>query len=291
MPGSQAQFGDMPCLLRIQSMYPQLRPSEKKVADYLLNHSGKVIHLTITQVSFQCGVSDATVVKFAQRLGYNGFHDLKIRLATEFEKNEQTMFEEIQATDNMENIQNKIFDSSIRALQDTRLALNSKQSEAAVKAIAKARVINMFGLGASGLVCLDAEEKFNRIGLVAKTYKEARAQAVAGSLMAPEDVAIAVSYSGETEAVVLALELAKKAGATCIAITNYAGSQLTEFADHVLLISAPIPAFRSVAIGSRIAQLSVMDALFVGVAMERYHETDTALEKSKLAVARERGDR
>lgn len=281
---NENRFADTPCLLRIRSLYSSLRPSEQKVADYIIDHTDQVIHLTITKVSLQCNVSDATVVKFAQKLGYNGFHDLKIRLATEQQIEEEALYGEIHPEDSMEVIQSKIFDSTIRALQETKRILSSGETGLAVKSMAEARLINFFGIGASGLVCQDAEEKLTRIGLVAKTYKDARSQAVAASLMTSSDVAIGVSYSGETEDVVSALRVASEAGATCIAITNYGGSQLTQFADHVLLTSAPVPVFRSGAIGSRIAQLTVIDALFVGVAVGRYSQTVAALDKTKAAV-------
>lgn len=107
---------------------------------------------------------------------------------------------------------------------------------------------------------------------------------MAASLMRECDVAIAVSYSGETPDVVYAFRTAREAGAKCIAITNYSGSQITEYAQITLLTSAPIPVFRSGAMASRIAQLSVIDTLFVGTAIRRYAETLKALEQTEQAL-------
>jgi DNA-binding MurR/RpiR family transcriptional regulator len=278
------QFGNSPCLLRIRSMYSALRPSEKRIAQYIMENADHVIHLTITEVGQQCQVSEATVVKFAQRLGYDGFHDLKIRLATELHPKEESIYGEIHVDDPMDVVQSKVFDSTLKALQETKQLLNPVQTAQAVELISQARLINLFGVGASGLVCLDAEEKFTRIGLLARAYRDSRSQAVAASLMRECDVAIAVSYSGETPDVVYAFRTAREAGAKCIAITNYSGSQITEYAQITLLTSAPIPVFRSGAMASRIAQLSVIDTLFVGTAIRRYAETLKALEQTEQAL-------
>ena len=155
------------CLLHIKGLYPSLRPAEQRVADEILENANEVVHLSITALAKRVGVSDATVVKFCKRVGYKGFQDLKIRLAANVAVTPKPIYGEINRGDDIAAIKEKIFRINIQALEDTIRTLDSQALQKAVAAIVKAPRIQFYGIGASGIVAEDAQQKFMRIGLSA----------------------------------------------------------------------------------------------------------------------------
>lgn len=268
-------------LLHVRSAYPTLRPAERRVADEILGNPGEVVHLSITELAKQAKVSDATVVKFCKRLGYKGFQEFKILLAQDVVVKPDPIYGEVEPGNDIHTIKEKIFQANITALQNTAQVLNADALEAAVDAIGKARDIQFYGLGASGIVALDAEQKFSRIGLRANAFVDAHMQVTRAVLLRPGDVVVGLSYSGETREIVEALQAAKYAGALTIAITNYSSSTVAQNADLVLLTSSQENLFRSGAISSRIAQLSIIDTLFIAVALIDHDRSQDAIEKTR----------
>ncbi|HEX6971553.1 MAG TPA: MurR/RpiR family transcriptional regulator [Limnochordia bacterium] len=271
--------------MRIRSAFPSLRPSERKVAGVILAHPETVVHLSVTELARQSGVSDATVVKFSQRLGYAGYQDLKINLAKDLVAPAREIYGEIEPTDDVATVKEKIFRMNRAALADTERCLDCAELERAVNAMAQARRIHFYGTGASGIVALDAEQKFLRIDLPARAFIDVHLQVAMGALLEPGDVAVGISHSGQTKDIAAALATARRAGATTICITNYLDSPVARAAAIRLYTATQESAFRSGAIASRVAQLSVVDVLFIGVAVRRYEHTLACLEKTREAVA------
>jgi len=236
----------------------------------------------------EAGVSDATVVKFCKRLGCRGFQEFKILLAQDVAVKTQPIYGAIELDDDVETIRDKIFQASITALQDTWRVLDPKTLQTAVQILSSAGEIHFYGIWASGNVAVDAAQKFSRIGLRANAFVDYHAQITRASLLKPGDVAVGISYSGETWEIVDALQTARSAGAATIAITNYPSSPVAGAADHVLLISSQESILRGGAISSRIAQLSVIDTLFIAVALVDYGRSMQAVERTKQALAQRR---
>ena len=275
------------CLLHIKALYPSLRPAERRVADEILEHASEVVHLSITAVARRAGVSDATVVKFCKRLGYKGFQDLKIRLAANVAVAPKPIYGEINRDDDIAAIKEKTFRINMQALEDTIRTLDSRVLAKAVAAMVKAPSIHFYGIGASGIVAEDAQQKFMRIGLTAVAFIDYHVQRTMAALLHKGDVAMGISYSGQTWEIAEALRVAKKTGATTICLTNFPESQVTRYAHLQLFTSSSETILRSGAISSRIAQLSTIDSLFLGVALAKYDQASASIEKTIEAI----GDR
>src|SRR5690606_5301513 len=142
--------------------------------------------------------------------------------------------------------------------------------------------------GASGLVCMDAEQKFSRINKMCHAYTDGHSQLTAATLLEKQDVAVFISNSGATSEILDALDIAQKNKAKCIAITKYNKSELAERADVVLSISTPELTIRSGAMGSRIAMLTIIDILFAGVASAEYKEIKSYLAKTQNVLNKRR---
>lgn len=272
------------CLIRIRGLFPTLRPSEQKVAKYILDHPSEVINLPVTDLARKSNVSDATVVKFCQRLGYSGYQHLKITLATELASLPTPIYGEIVPGDDLPVVKAKIFNVNKKSLDDTMRTVDDDELTRAVDALLHAERIHLYGVGASGLVALDAEHKLLRIGLATHAFPDPHTAMSMASVLKPGDVAIGLSHSGATRDTVESLNTARKSGATTVCITNVMASPITKTADIKLYTSVEEPDYRSGAMGSRIAQLSIVDVLFVGVAQRRYEESMQHLEKTRTAV-------
>lgn len=278
-------------LLHIRGTYPALRPAERRVAQVVLNNPQEAVHYSITELAKKAGVSDATVVKFCKRLGYRGYQEFKILLAQDVAVKPSLTHGEVEPGNDIRTIKEKVFQANISALQETAQVLDSQALERAVQALARAGVVHFYGLGASGIVAMDAEQKFSRIGVRANAVLDTHLQIARAVNLGPGDVAVGISCSGETVEIVDALRAAKEAGAQTIAITSYSGSSLAATADILLLTAAPTNLFRSPSTVSRLTQLSTIDALFMAVALLDHLRAQEAIEKTQVILAQRQQER
>jgi len=273
--------------LIIKSMLNSLKPAEKRVAEYILDNINQVIHLPITKLAENAGVSEATVVKFCQRAGFTGYQELKINLARLDNTKQiasETIYDEIDANDNIKVVINKLFQIYNHSFEETKKLLEGANIEECIKMITEAKRLYLFGYGASGIVALDAELKFKRINHIAEALLDNHNQKTVGSLLSEGDLVIAISDSGRTRELVEALEIVRETGAGILVITSNLGSPVTDYADQILITSSKETPFRGSALASRMAQLAVIDLLFLGVAIAEYDQTLESLEKTRKAI-------
>ncbi len=188
------------------------------------------------------------------------------------------------ADDDLDTVVAKIAFADARAVEETAQQLDLDALHEVIDALVAARRVDVYGVGASGFVALDFQQKLHRIGRVAFAWPDPHMALTSAALLTPEDVAVAISHSGATQDTLDALALAKRGGATTVAVTNFPRSPLAELGDHVLTTAARETTFRSGATASRLAQLTVIDCVFVGVAQRTYETTQRALELTHDAV-------
>lgn len=256
-----------PVFQRIQDAKTTFRKSEEKVADYILAYAGDVVNLPITELAERIGVSEATIVRMCKKIGFRGFHELKINLAIETVKPIQAVHEEISENDEIDVVLNKLMTAVKKTLQSTMEVLSTTELKKAVDSLARARSILFFGLGGSGPVALDAAHKFMKLGKPITAYTDSHMQAMAASLVNPADVVVAISHSGSSRDIVDAVALARERGATTIGITHYARSPIDKVIDIKLSTSSYETLYRMESTSSRIAQLAIIDTLFIGVCL------------------------
>ncbi|MEU6340997.1 MurR/RpiR family transcriptional regulator [Streptomyces sp. NPDC046977] len=279
-------------LARIRAALPSLAPSERRVADAVLADPAQASELSISALGERANTSVATVMRFCRAIGITNYPQLRLALAAAAAREDALGGErpapgtDISATDTLDQIVSKIVYNEIRALEDSGAELDIEVLARAVDAVAGARRVDIFGIGASAFVGQDLHQKLHRIGHMAFIWTDRHAALTATALLGPGDVALAISHSGETEDTVEPLQAAAERGATTIALTNVARSSLAESADLVLTTCARETPFRSGATVSRIAQLALIDCLFVGVAQRSYDATTAALQKTYGAVQR-----
>jgi DNA-binding MurR/RpiR family transcriptional regulator len=197
----------------------------------------------------------------------------------------QQIYEEIGLKDDVSTVKNKVFQSNILALQETIKILNEKELEKAVETLCKAKLVAFYGMAGSAAVALDSAHKFLRINIRSVSYSDSHMQAISASLLRAGDVAFGISHSGSSKDVVDALSIARQGKATTICLTHHTKSPITKVADIKLFTAARETALRSDAMTSRIAQLSILDVLYVGVALRRYEISLRSIERAKEALA------
>jgi DNA-binding MurR/RpiR family transcriptional regulator len=283
---------EVPLPVSLRGLLEDLQPSTRRVAEFVLADPERAAALTITQLADACGTSQSTIVRLCREAGLAGYREFRLALVADLgrrqgESRPAEITGDIAEGDDLASVVAKIAFADARAVEDTGRALSVPELEAVVEAVVAAGRTDVYGVGASGIVAADLQQKLHRIGRVAFSFPDAHLALTSAALLGPGDVAIGISHTGTTIDTVDALAIARRNGATTVAITNAPRSQITLEADHVLLTAARETTFRSGATASRLAQLTVVDCVFVGVAQRTYAASQQALKATRDAV----GDR
>jgi RpiR family transcriptional regulator, carbohydrate utilization regulator len=274
--------------VRLQGAYPGLRAAEQRVADFILAHPDELIYLTVTELAERTNTSESTVVRLCQKIGYKGYQEFKIVLARDLVEPTTEIYAAIEPADDLATVKTKVFQANAQALRDTIEVLDDEQLQRAVDAIAAARRVDVYGVGGSGPLALDAYHKFLKLGLQAVAISDGDMMAMSSAGLASGDVALGISHTGASRDVTDALNRAKANGATTIGITHRPTSPITKVSDITLVTAAKQTAFRSDASSSRIAQLTIIDTLYVGVAHKNHERSLVMIERTREATAQKR---
>ncbi|MEV7014006.1 MurR/RpiR family transcriptional regulator [Streptosporangium sp. NPDC051022] len=270
----------------VRAVLPSLTPAAQAIARLILDDPAMVARSTITEFSAVSGTSEATIVRTARALGFAGYSQLRFALAAAVarETPERLVPGDLAPDDPLTAVIAKVTRAESEALADTAAQLHPDRLGAVVEAVAGARRVDVYGVGASGLVAADMAQKLMRIGLSSRSFADAHLALTSAALVRPGDVAVGVSCTGETPDVLAPIGVARKAGATTIAITNNPRSSLAELAGHVLVSAGRETAFRPGALASRISQLLIVDCIFVGIAQRTFDSSDAALRATRDAL-------
>ena len=273
-------------LLNIKIHYDTFTKSEKKIADFLMKNPNSILPLHITELANSCGASQATIVRFARRLGFEGYQQLKIAIAQDTSRH--PINENISQNDQAGEIFQKVCTDIYCSLEKTKNAIDFDSLEKCCNAILSADNIIVCGLGNSASVALDASHKIFRLGLNAHAYTDNHMQAIATAHTTKNSVVIGISHSGSSRDIVQALQMAKRNGATTIAITNFGKSPIDKVADIILHTVSDETNYRILGLSSRISQLAIIDTIYsvlvcrIDNINERISQTELALQPKKV---------
>jgi len=260
-----------------------LRKSERKVADFVLDHLTEVIRLRITDLAAQAQVSEPTVIRFCRAIGCNGFQDFKMTLAQELAASPSFGQITVNEFDTTADYCHRVFDSTADTIRKVRDQLKVNVITQAVNALSLAKRVEFFGFGASGAVAADAQHKFFRLQLATAAHSDHHIQSMSATSMQEGDVVVAISQSGRTSALLQSLTLVKEAGGTVISIAP-SDSPLTEKADIAIEIDVEEDTEIYTPLSSRIVHLVVIDVLAIGVAQRRGPALNEHLLKIKRGL-------
>jgi DNA-binding MurR/RpiR family transcriptional regulator len=265
---------------RLAAVRKNLPPTAARIADFISQHAADVMHMSITELAERTASSEGSVIGLCQTIGARGFQQVKLSLARDLVQPVHFIHEDLTASDNTAQVIDKIFQSDMQALKDTQGALSVDALAEAVRVIRQAKCVEIFGIGSAATIAEDTHYRLLRIGISSRVSVDSHVQAIVASLTDAETVVITISHSGSTVETLTATQLAKEAGATTIAVTNFGRSPLLAHSDIVLNTLARETQFRSEAMTSRIAQLAVIDALIACLALSDYDRSVRTLAKT-----------
>ena len=259
----------------IKSFYPSLSKGEKKVADYILEMKENIIYQTLQEVSKTIGVGEATIIRFCQKIGYNGFHYFKISVEKD-KITEQDIIKDSYVDNITENIQNVIL--------RTKEILDKEKLKAAIDLIKSSNRIFIYGVGNSGNAAKDMQSRLLRLGKIAIVVTDSHFQLMTSSVSYENDLIIAFSLSGYTKEIYESLLIAKKINCKVISITNHILSKVAELSDVVILSAAKESPMDGGSLSGRVSQLYIIDIICTGYALSNMETATEMKEKTANAV-------
>ncbi len=277
----------MDVLKRIDVEFLRLSPAEQCVARWVRSHPRETIEAPLARLAELCDVSEPTVIRFCRSVGCTGYRALKAGLASVVEQPRSYLHQEVDASDATELAVGKVLDNAIRGLMDVRSSLNQMPFEDAASALANARQVVFVGVGASGHAAVDSAHKFFRLGVPCATATDAQTIAQHAAIATPETVFVVLSHTGVWPEVHENMALARDSGATVIAVT-LPGSPLAQVCTWLFPCHPPEDTNVHTPMSSRLAQLAVLDALQVAMALALGADATSRLRRSKSVLAARR---
>lgn len=274
--------------ISIRDAKQSMTRKERMIAEYMESCQDSIASLSLKELAALTKTSEASIVRFCKTLGFRGYRDFALKLSEEMGSRKSSLsaneYTDIRPGDDTKTIVKSVCMTNIRSISDTQAVLNMQSVDRLVEMLRTSDRIFFFGMGASGLVCMDACQKFMRINKKAWYMTDSHTMRQTASLLTPDDMAIFISYSGTTAEIVSALDIALKTGTKTAAITKYSKGNIAAKTDVALYISSPEVTIRSGAMGSRIAMLNVIDIIFSVMASAEYDRIRQYLDNTHEAL-------
>lgn len=275
----------MSCIYKIKQSSSSFTSTEKRIAEYILNNREQALEYTAQKLAEVTNTSAAALIRFSKKLGYMGITAMKLDLAKDEDENDELFNVLIEENDSIELMVKKVQKISERNIQQTYKLLNITVLNEAIDRVIQARNIYAIGIGGSGIVCMDFMQKLTRINRNVVYHEDFDVLLARLAHISKEDILIAISYSGETQMVNLAVDHAKENGVPVIAITQYnVKSTLAKNADIKLYTPIEEKELRLGAISSRNAAFVLTDLIYYGLAKDNFDKTKSDLTKTRCLV-------
>ncbi|MDQ0160819.1 MurR/RpiR family transcriptional regulator [Alkalibacillus salilacus] len=274
-------------LVILKEMVGFLPNSERKIADYMIQHPEEAIQMTAASLGKASQTSSAAVIRMCKSIGFKSFQELKLRVAGDLQQgNGSTDYRDIKPNEDTASVIDTVTANTIQTIKESVDVLDKQELERAVKAIINAESITFVGFGASYIAASDAAQKFVRINKHVHSFSDLHMAATTVANKDENDVVVGLSFSGETAEVAKVLGLARQKGIQTISVTKYGKSKVADQADINLHTSAAREAtFRSGATSSRMAQLHVIDMLFMSLAAQQYEQSVQYIDETREAIS------
>lgn len=273
----------------ISTLFNSFTKSEKRVAEYILQNRSQIMYMSITELSEKSSVGESSIFRFCKGLGYTGYQEFKIAVAQslsgENSVSTYTIGTEILLNDTLEEMANKVKMTNISALDETEKLLDYDVLDEAVGKMVEAEKVRFFGIGSSLITAMEGHNKFLRIMSKAELTVDSHLQAMSAALMNEKEVAIIISYSGQTKDSIEVAKMAKASGAYVIAITRFHKSPMTTYADATLLCGANEGPLQGGSLSAKISQLYLLDVLYFEYFKKTYEVSRVNKERTAKAVA------
>lgn len=278
---------------QIVAGYGDLRRSEQKAADYIMNHMRETVELSIDRLAAAAGVSQPTVLRMLRALGFSGYKDFKRRLVSELALTESEAEPDsaaepmygytLRRQDALEEIPGYMAATASKMMEETLKNFSVKTYKKVIAALRQAKMIDIYSVENSGVMAQDLLAKLLYLGFPCRYFSDYYYQRISAANLTPEDVAVGISYSGESKDTVDVIRTARKAGATTVVITNFKDSLISRYAD-ILICTSQEQFIYGNAIFSRMTQLLIVDMIYMGLIASDYETYVKRLDKGERMV-------
>lgn len=263
---------------QIRKQYDALTAAEKRIADYIFAHPSRVLSMSVQTLAQQAETAASAVVRFCKTIGYSGYADFKVSLAVELSRKQPASYMTgVEPGDDDSLVLEKIMAANVKALQDTLAGMDREAFGAVAGLLSGGGKIHIYGVGTSAGLVGELQHRLMILGLNVHGYTDPVTMRLSTMNLQPGDVAVGISHSGRTMAVVDALELSRAAGATTVCLTSYNKAPITKVSDRVLTVFCDETRYAIEASTARLAQTAVIDALVAAVSARRF---DFAVSRS-----------
>lgn len=256
----------MSSIYRIKENMGNYTLTERKIADFILENKDLVISSSAQKMATDIDTSAAAIVRFAKRIGYDGFTHLKVELAKDRSDEDENFDSIISQSDSMQTLVKKLEYENQTTFKHTYSLLNIDRLESAIEKVNKAKRIYLFGIGGSGIVAQDLYQKLVRINVNVIYHQDFHLQISALAHAEEDDVSISLSYSGETKEIISAQKIATDKGLCTISITQTGRTPLDRYSDFVFHIPKEEAELRLGTIASRFSMFALTDLIYLGIA-------------------------
>ncbi|WP_066901023.1 MurR/RpiR family transcriptional regulator [Streptobacillus notomytis] len=266
--------------------------SEKDIAKYLMENYKNIKNIDAKKISAETFTSVSAVTRTCKKIGLSGFQEFKIEMIEEIANLEQSKlnFEnvDIERNNDTRMIIEKLNKLSISSLKETKLLQDPEIIDKVVELIRKKKVIDFYGVGASHIVCLDAQYKFMRIGKVCNVFGPFDLQYIQAVNSTEDNLAIVISYSGMTKDIIKISNVLKNKGIETVSITMYGNNEVASKANHNLYVTSKESLKRSAAIYSRISMLNLIDVIYLKYSNMNFDEVSVKINETKIEKIKEK---
>lgn len=276
-------------ILLMETRYGDMRASEQKAADYVIQHFDQMPQMTLGSLAKKCNVSQPTVLRMIRAVGFTGFKEFRYAVITELARVEKEMQiaplygYSFKKEDHLEDIPGKIVTTTAKMMEENLKNFSMKTYRSVIEALQKARLIDIYSVENSNVTARDLLTKLLYLGLDCRYMDDVYHQRICAGNLTDQDVAIGISYSGCSVDTVENIRMAKKSGATTIVITNFKDSLISRYAD-LLICTSQEQIFYGDAIFSRTTQLVLVDMIYMGLLVSNDSRYEKSLDRSSKMV-------
>lgn len=272
-------------LILLRENLPQMNTAERAAGDYILSHPHEASSLSIHELASESFTSASAVVRMCKALGFHGYKDFRKTLTVELVLQDESMVlsqDEIRKGDSIEEIIRKITWQNIQSLQETQRLMDPTVLKKCAEKMVEADRILLFGMGASFVTARDAYLKLLRINKPCVISEDWHLQLVTARSSTRKDLAIIISYSGQTAEMITCAKAMKENQTTILAITRPVKSPISDLADLKLYTTSSESLFRTAAMASRSSSMNIIDILYTAFANMNYDHSLRQLRKTHI---------
>ena len=270
---------------RIGASLSSMSPAEQRVAGYFQRNREQVLIASASALAEQAGVSDATVIRATQALGFKGMDELRRTLAAEL-REDLTPASRLARTlrevgDGLDTVFDVTLDTHQKALESLRQEVSPEQFRSAVERIVAARRVAVFGIGPSRAMADYFSFQLARFGVDSFSLTDAGLLLADGiQRLRDGDLIVAFAYTRVYRELAVLLNQADRRGVSRILVTDSLGGKLRKRVDLVLKVARG----RAELLSMHAATVALIETLLVGVAS--MHPDETLSRLSELNALR-----